>query len=97
MTNGASLAVNFYVQDATGNSVVIGSTNIVYDPARFTNQTHFVDVEMKVPTVKAGDSWAGHGIGVQLLSTVDPALARGLLGHRQCPTHRDPGRSEWLL
>ena len=77
MTNGVTLQVGFYYQDAGSNHVTVAATNIAYSPDVFTSTTHFVDFVVTVPAVGPGDAWAGKQIGVELVSTVDPALAGG--------------------
>jgi len=77
MTNGASLSMGLHFRDAAGTRVDVGTTQIVFDPARFPDVTNYVDVQLRVPPVKAGDAWAGKAIGIQLLSTVAPNLVGG--------------------
>ena len=77
MTNGVTLKVGLYYQGAGGNHVTVAATNITYSPEVFTNTTHFVDFAVTVPAVKPEDAWAGQQIGIELVSTVDPALAGG--------------------
>jgi hypothetical protein len=77
MTNGASLELSLYYRDGLSNQVTVAATNIVYTPTAFPTTTHFVDCEVRTPPVKAGDPWAGQHLGIQVLSTVDPALVGG--------------------
>lgn len=77
MTNGASLLVSLTYRDGASNQVAVASTNIVFTPETFPTFTHLIDYQVQVPAVQPGDPWAGQYIGVQVLSTVDPALAGG--------------------
>jgi hypothetical protein len=77
MTNGVTLDLSLYYRDAESNMVTVGDTVIAYTPDLFPSHYHFVDFQAHVPTVQAGDPWAGQHIGIQLLSTVDPSLASG--------------------
>jgi hypothetical protein len=70
MTNGASLELGLYYRDAASNQVVVAATNIVNSSALFPNTTNFIDFSAQLPTVQAGDAWAGQHIGILLLSTV---------------------------
>jgi hypothetical protein len=69
MTNGASLELALYYRDDASNQVVVAATNIVYSSALFPNTTNFIDFSAQLPTVQAGDAWAGQHIGILLLST----------------------------
>ncbi|MCX6905070.1 MAG: hypothetical protein NTW03_16640 [Verrucomicrobia bacterium] len=77
MTNGVTLELSLYYRDAASNKVVVASTSITNTSAIFSNMTHFIDFQVRVPAVKASDAWAGKNIGVQLLSTASPELAGG--------------------
>jgi hypothetical protein len=69
MTNGASLELGLYYRDDASNQVVVAATNLVYSSALFPNTTNFIDFTAQLPTVEAGDAWAGRHIGILLLST----------------------------
>ena len=77
MLEGASLEIGFYYRDAASNAVTVAATSITNTPARFPNNTHFVDFQARVPVVKPGDPWAGQHLGVQLRSTVSTNLQGG--------------------
>jgi len=77
MTNGVTLNLRLYFRDAASNQVTVAATTVTNTPTVFSNTTHLVDFQVRVPTVNAGDPWAGKNIGVGLYSTVDPALAGG--------------------
>ena len=77
MAPGVSIEMSLYYKDQNGDPVTLGATNVVYDTSRFPNQTNFVDVQLRIPVVRAGDAWAGKTIGVGFLSTVNPAIAGG--------------------
>jgi hypothetical protein len=76
MTNGATLQISLYYRDNT-NMVTVAATTITNTPAIFPNNTHFIDFVAHALAVKTNDPWAGQHIGVQLLSTIDPAAAGG--------------------
>ena len=78
MKPGVTLQLGLYYRDALSNQVIVAATTVTNSTTNFPTHTHFVDYQVQVPGVKAGDPWAGKNIGVQLLSTVDPAS--GLAG-----------------
>ncbi len=71
------LEASLYYRDPASNKVIVAATTITYSTAVFSNRTHLIDFEVNVPTVKAGDAWAGQHIGIQMLSTVDTNLMGG--------------------
>ena len=77
MAEGASLELSLYYRAAASNLVTVAATPVTNMAGVFTNRTHFIDFDVEVPPVKAGDAWAGRNIGVQLKSTVGPELAGG--------------------
>ncbi|MCL4178337.1 MAG: hypothetical protein KJ072_11435 [Verrucomicrobia bacterium] len=77
MLEGVTLELAFYYRDDASNQVTVAATTITNTPAVFSNLKHFIDFEVKVPTVEAGDAWAGRPIGLRLLSTVDTARQGG--------------------
>jgi hypothetical protein len=77
MTNGVTLELSLYYRDGASNRVTVAATTVTNQPATFSNTTHFIDFQVQVPAVKAGDAWAGQHIGVQLLSTVGFDLMSG--------------------
>jgi hypothetical protein len=77
MSNGVTLALSLYYRDGASNRVTVAATTVTNQPANFSNTTHFIDFQVQLPAVKAGDAWAGQHIGVQLLSTVGFDLASG--------------------
>jgi hypothetical protein len=70
MTNGATLELGFYYRDASSNQVTVAATTITNTSDLFPINTHLTDFAVQVPTVRAGDPWAGKLIGIQLTSTV---------------------------
>jgi hypothetical protein len=79
LTNGASIQMSLYYRGATNQITLVGATNIVFDTQVFTNLTRFFDFTLDVPTVHAGDDWAGHSIGIQFISTTfDTNLITGV-------------------
>jgi len=73
----ARLRMSLYYRDSSNNMVTIACTNIVYDTNVFTSITNFVGFELNLPTVQAGDAWAGQHIGIEFLSTVCTNLEGG--------------------
>jgi hypothetical protein len=76
---GSTLALSLYYLDDLNQRLTIGSTIITYSQASFpTNQPlQLVDYSVFVPTVQAGDAWAGKHIGIELESTTPLQLATG--------------------
>jgi hypothetical protein len=71
MLPNATLQLMLYYRDAASNQVAVASTILSNTPTVFSNNTHFVDCNVDVPTVKVSDAWAGQHIGILFLSTVD--------------------------
>jgi hypothetical protein len=97
MLQGATLELSLYYRDAASNKVTVAATSITNTTAIFSNNTHFVDCQVNLPTVRPGDSWAGQYIGIQMLSTVDTNLQGGYwdldnvrLTSTLAPALRDP-------
>ena len=64
-----SLQLSLYYRDAGNNPVTIGTpTSIAYDPSIFPANGPFnlVDYSVTIPTVQAGDAWAGKNIGIMI-------------------------------
>lgn len=64
-----SLQLSLYYRDAANNPVTIGTpTTIAYDPSIFPPAGPFnlVDYSVTIPSVQAGDAWAGKNIGVMI-------------------------------
>jgi len=59
------------------NKVTVGSTVITYSEAAFpiTGTLNLVDYSVNIPTVQAGDAWAGKHIGIELESTLPIEIA----------------------
>jgi hypothetical protein len=75
---GSTLLLSVYYRDGSSNMVTVSSTMVTFQTNIFTNLTHLVDFQVKVPAVKPGDAWAGQNIGIQLESIVDPSLIGGV-------------------
>ena len=75
---GSTLVLSLYAMDGL-SKLTVGSTTITYDSALFpvTPALSLVDFSVNVPTVQAGDAWAGKQIGIQLESTSSLELATG--------------------
>jgi hypothetical protein len=77
MQEGTTLELDLYYRDAASNIVTAAGTTITNSGALFSVSNHLVDFHVQLPTVKAGDAWAGRHVGVRLLSTVSLALQGG--------------------
>ena len=69
---GSTLELSLYYRDGSDNKVTVGSTTVTYSAAAFptTPSLNLIDYTVNVPTVQAGDAWAGQHIGIQLESTI---------------------------
>jgi len=72
ITPGSTLELSLYYRDNLDARVKVGSTVITYSAAAFpiTPNLSLIDFEVNVPTVQAGDAWAGEKIGIQIESTI---------------------------
>jgi hypothetical protein len=78
MQEGGTLQISLYYRDAASNIQTVAATTITNSGALFPSAFHFVDSQVRAPTVKPGDPWAGRHIGIQFLSTtLNPALIGG--------------------
>jgi len=77
MQPGATLQLGLYYRDALSNLVMVAATSVTNSIDTFPTNTHMVDFQVHVPTVQAGDPWAGQNIGIQLLSSTAFELAGG--------------------
>jgi hypothetical protein len=69
MPEGSSLLLGMFYRDAGNNIVTIGGAPITFTAAAFPTTTHFLDFTFNLPAVQAGDAWAGHAIGLEVLCT----------------------------
>lgn len=68
MTEGSMLGLSLYCRAGT-NMVTVGApTVITYTAAGFLNSgpLNLQDFQVNVPTVQAGDAWAGQNIGIKI-------------------------------
>ncbi|MEO8428993.1 MAG: hypothetical protein ABI651_18005, partial [Verrucomicrobiota bacterium] len=77
MSNGATFQISMYYRDAASNMVTVASTTITNTKNLFPTNTHFIDFNVQLPSVKASETWAGKNIGIQLASTVGFDLQGG--------------------
>ena len=77
MFEGATLESSFYYRDDEGNAVTVASTSITNTATVFSNTTHLIDFQVRVPTVNTDDAWADQTMGVRFLSTVSFDLQAG--------------------
>ena len=64
----STLELSLYYRDNLNAMVPVSSTTVTYTTALF-NQTgpfSLVDYQVNVPTVQAGDAWAGQNIGIMI-------------------------------
>jgi len=76
---GSTLEFSLYYLDALDNKVTVGSTTATYSAANFpmTSPLSLIDYALDIPTVQAGDVWAGSYIGIELESTTPLAMSTG--------------------
>jgi len=76
LTPGSTLALSLYYRDGSNNKVTVGSTTVTYSAATFpgTAPLSLIDFSVDIPTVQAGDAWAGQPIGIELASTIPIGL-----------------------
>lgn len=69
---GTTLELSLYYLDDLSTKIKVGSTVVSYSAAAFplTPTLNLIDYQVNVPTVTAGDAWAGKHIGIQLESTI---------------------------
>lgn len=70
MTEGSLLGLSLYYRDGA-NMVTVGAPTIVsYSTALFPNAgpLDLIDFSVNIPTVQAGDAWAGQHIGIKIES-----------------------------
>lgn len=77
MLQGVTLALSLYYRDTASNRVAVATTIVTNSISVFSNNTHFVDCEVNVPVVKAGDPWTGKHIGIEFMSTVSSNMQGG--------------------
>ncbi len=77
MLEGVTLELSLYYRDSISNQVTVAFSTVTNTPTVFSNNTHFVDCRLDVPTVKPTDAWAGQHIGVQFKSTVSTNMQGG--------------------
>jgi len=63
MQQGATLELSLYYRDAASNKVTVAALSLTNTIAVFTNNTHLLEFQVNVPTVRPGDAWAGQHIG----------------------------------
>ena len=69
---GSTLELSLYYLDSSDNKVTVKSDVVTYSAAVFptTSTPNLIDYQVYLPTVQAGDAWAGRHIGIQLESTI---------------------------
>lgn len=76
---GSTLQLSLYYRDDLNNKISLGATTITYTAATFPVVTgpSLIDYSVNLPTVQAGDAWAGKHIGIQIESTTPMELTSG--------------------
>jgi len=71
MPEDATLQLSLYYRDAANIPVTLGFTTVTYKAADFPANPplNLTDFTVTVPTVLAGDAWAGKNIGIRIEST----------------------------
>jgi hypothetical protein len=77
MSNGVTFEISLYYRDVAGNVITFARTTITNSQALFPTNTHFIDFQVRTPSVQASDAWAGKHIGIRLASTVGFDLQGG--------------------
>jgi len=65
---GTSFNLSLYYRDALNAPVTLATTSIQYSISAFPTTTDFVDFDVKVPTLLAGDAAVGRTLGINLES-----------------------------
>lgn len=89
MSNGVTLELSFFYRDADSNAVKVAATTITNSAERFPSRDRFTDFQVKTPSVRGSDPWAGKPIGIRILSTVAPELAGGYWDLDHVRLHED--------
>ena len=68
MAEGDSLQLSLYYRDASSNMVTVASAPVLFSTNAFVNvpPLNLIDYTVSVPTVQAGDAWAGRNIGIKI-------------------------------
>ncbi len=95
MSNGVPLILSFYYRDAASNQVTIAATSVTNRPGLFPTNNHFTDFQVRVPTIRGDEPWAGKLVGVRIasgLTLADSAMFGGYwdLDHVRVNVVRDP-------
>ena len=77
MSNGATFQISLYYRDAASQMVTVASTLVTNTEALFPTNTHLIDFNVLLPTVRSTDAWVGQQIGIQLASAVGFELMGG--------------------
>jgi len=75
MPEDSPIDLRLYYRDGTGDRAPVGVLTVPY--VTVASRKYMPDFTLDVPAVLPGDPWAGHNIGIQIISTVDLAGAGG--------------------
>jgi hypothetical protein len=78
LMEGSTLKMILYYREGASNRVTVAETTVTYSTNVFTDPFHLLDYQVSVPTVDAGDAWAGEHIGIEFVSTTDISMASGI-------------------
>lgn len=77
MLEGVTFEAELYARVEGGLPVTVARREVVFSRETFPTRTEFTEIRLSTPTVKAGDPWADHAIGIRFISTVRPELQGG--------------------
>jgi hypothetical protein len=69
MPLGVPMEIRLFFLDGKGDDVKVGAQEVLNINPPNTKIVHFPEYHLDIPTVQAGDAWAGKPIGVELIST----------------------------
>ena len=70
--------MSLYYRDGSNTILNVASTVVTYQTNVFTNLTHLLDFQVRVPLVRQSNPWAGQNIGIEFESIVAPNLIGGV-------------------
>lgn len=97
IAEGSTLQLGLYYADANQQPVTVAATTVTYTLAGFPTATHLIDQTVSLPTVLAGDAWAGREIGIQILSTFGTGAGYWDVDHARVTVVPEPGAAGLVL
>lgn len=77
MLPGVPLQLSLYFRNAASNRVPVAQATVLHSLSNFPATTHFQDITLRVPTVRASDPWANRYLGIEFRSTVTTNMEGG--------------------